>query len=86
MDDRTEKVLRRRQLLSGEEGAEGMFGQCPECSYETYVMSGEEAGCAWCQLELDECLRCSETLTPNNVSWNSNELCSYRDHVMSTDD
>ncbi len=49
-------------------------------------MGGEKDGCAWRQLKLDECLRCSETLTPNNVSWNSNELWSYRDHVISKGD
>ncbi len=40
-------------------GAEAIFRQSPECSYETYVMSGEEGGCAWRQLEFDERLRCS---------------------------
>jgi hypothetical protein len=68
---------------AAKEGAEGMLGSCPECSYETYVMSGEENGCAWCQLELGACLRCEEALTPNNVAWDTNEMCSYCDHILS---
>ena len=71
---------------AAKQGLEGMLGTCPECSYETYVMSGEENGCAWCGLELGECARCGEGLTPNNVSWDTNLLCSYCDHVMSKDD
>jgi hypothetical protein len=68
------------------DGGEGSLATCPECSYETYVMSADENGCAWCQLELDECLRCSTSLTPNNVSWDSHQFCSYCDNVMSKDD
>jgi hypothetical protein len=68
------------------DGGEGALDTCPECSYETYVMSEGENGCAWCQLELDECQRCSTSLTPNNVSWDSHQFCSYCDHVMSKDD
>lgn len=68
------------------DGGEGALDTCPECSYETYVMSEGENGCAWCQLELDECMRCHASLTPNNVSWDSHELCNYCDHVMSKDD
>jgi hypothetical protein len=34
------------------EGGEGSLAICPECSYETYVMSYGDHGCAWCQLEL----------------------------------
>ncbi|MCK1341968.1 hypothetical protein IVB38_39885 [Bradyrhizobium sp. 38] len=68
------------------DGGEPSLGRCPECNLETYVMSGDENACAWCDLELGECLRCSADLTPENVSWDSNELCSYCDHVMSKDD
>ncbi|MHC2400283.1 ssDNA-binding Zn-finger/Zn-ribbon topoisomerase 1 [Bradyrhizobium barranii subsp. barranii] len=68
------------------DGGEGALANCPECGYEAYVTNEDENGCAWCQLELDECLRCSTSLTPNYVSWDSNEFCSYCDHVMSKDD
>ena len=62
------------------------LGRCPECNLETYVMSGDENGCAWCELELGECQRCFTDLTPDNVSWDSNEFCSYCDNAMSKDD
>jgi hypothetical protein len=68
------------------DGGEGALATCPECSFETYVMSEDESGCAWCQLELDKCQRCFTSLTPNNVSWDSHRFCSYCDHVMSKDD
>jgi hypothetical protein len=86
METALKKFFEEDNYEAAKEGCEGMRGHCPECSYETYIMSGEENGCAWCQLELGECLRCSETLTPNNVSWDSSELCSYCNHVMSKDD
>ncbi|MGY3484607.1 DNA-directed RNA polymerase subunit RPC12/RpoP [Bradyrhizobium sp. USDA 4011] len=68
------------------DGGEESLATCPECSYETYVMSEDERGCAWCQLELDKCQRCFTSLTPSNVSWDSHRFCSYCDHVMSKDD
>jgi hypothetical protein len=68
------------------DGGEPSLGRCPECNLETYVMSGDENHCAWCDLELGECLRCSTDLTPDNVSWDSNEFCSYCDNAMSKDD
>jgi hypothetical protein len=81
-----EKFFEGDNFEAAKEGAEGVLGTCPECSYETYVMSGEENGCAWCQLELGQCMRCAEALTPNNVSSDSNEMCSYCDHITSKDD
>jgi hypothetical protein len=71
---------------AAKEGAEGSLGNCPECSYETYVTCEEESGCAWCQLELGECQRCEVALTPNNVAWDAHDVCSYCDHIMSKDD
>jgi hypothetical protein len=68
------------------DGGDAAIDRCPECSYETYVMYDEENQCAWCQLELESCARCDETLTPNNVAFDSNQLCSYCDHVVSKDD
>jgi hypothetical protein len=75
METALKKFFEDDNYEAAKEGAEGMLGRCPECSYETYVMSGEENGCAWCQLELGECLRCEEALTPNNVAWGTNEMC-----------
>ena len=86
METSLKKFFEDDNYEAAKEGAEGVLGTCPECSYETYVMSGEENGCAWCQLELGECLRCEKALTPNNVAWGTNEMCSYCDHIMSKDD
>ncbi|MGJ4957743.1 hypothetical protein ACQR1H_19020 [Bradyrhizobium sp. HKCCYLRH2015] len=68
------------------EGGEPSLYRCPECSYMTYIITDHENGCAWCQLELGECLRCDAHLTPDNVAWDTNQLCSYCDHIMSKDD
>ena len=35
MDDRTEKFFEGDNYEAAKQGAEGMLGQCPECSYET---------------------------------------------------
>jgi hypothetical protein len=35
---------------------------------------------------LGECKRRFADLTPENVSWDSNEFCNYCDNVMSKDD
>lgn len=60
---------------------------CPECGVEAYLMIDGETGCAWCEYVLEgECARCSETLTPDNVSFDNSDFCSYCDHVMSKDD
>lgn len=67
-------------------GSEPSLGRCPECSYEAYVITKDENGCAWCQLSLGECLRCETGLTPSNVAWDTNEMCSYCHHIMSKDD
>ena len=69
METALRKFLRRRQLRSGERRCGRPARPLPECSYETYVMTGEENGCDWCQLELGKCLRCDEQLTPNNVAF-----------------
>jgi hypothetical protein len=31
------------------DGGEPSLDRCPECSYETYVMTADENACAWCQ-------------------------------------
>lgn len=63
------------------EGVEAIFHQSPECSYETYVVSIEEDGRAWRQLEFDECLRCSicdrhgEALSSGKIGRSFRALC-----------
>ena len=86
METALRKFFEADNYEAAKEGAERPLNHCPECSYETYVMIGEENGCAWCQLELGKCLRCDEQLTPNNVAFNTNKMCSYCDHIMSKDD
>jgi hypothetical protein len=66
-------------------GGEDPLHDCPECSARAYITWGEENGCV-CRTELGECLRCKTGLTPNNVSWDNSDLCSYCDHIMSKDD
>jgi hypothetical protein len=68
--------------MAAKDGDEGPLQTCPECGLHTYVLS---EGCAWCELVLDECGRCSTPLTPSNVSFDSSVFCSYCDHIMSKD-
>ena len=59
---------------------------CPECGRSAYLSVEDEEGCVLCEFVLEgDCARCSETLTPENVAWDSNHLCSYCDHVMAKD-
>lgn len=59
---------------------------CPECGLATYLLSEEHVGCVWCGLVLGECGRCMEGLTPDNVSPDNLNLCSYCNHLMQKDD
>jgi plasmid stabilization system protein ParE len=72
--------------MAAKDGDEGPLQTCPECGLDTYVLSEEEVGCAWCELVLDECGRCSTALTPSNVSFDNSGFCSYCDHLLSKDD
>jgi transcription elongation factor Elf1 len=72
--------------VAAKDGDEGPLQTCPECGLDTYVLSEEETGCTWCGLVLDECGRCSTSLTPSNVSFDNSTFCCYCDHLMSKDD
>jgi transcription elongation factor Elf1 len=72
--------------MAAKDGGEEPLQTCPECGLDTYVLSEEETGCAWCELVLDECGRCSTALTPSNVSFDNSTFCSYCDHLLSKDD
>lgn len=72
--------------MAAKDGGEEPLQTCPECGLDTYVLSEEETGCAWCELVLDECGRCSTALTPSNVSFDNSAFCSYCDHLLSKDD
>jgi plasmid stabilization system protein ParE len=53
------------------------IGTCPECGLETYLTTVEEQGCVWCECVLEKCARCHVGLTPENVAWDSFNLCGY---------
>ncbi|MDP1748339.1 MAG: hypothetical protein Q8L22_02695 [Reyranella sp.] len=73
-------------FLAARDGGSMSVHHCPECGMETYLTTDEE-GCLLCEFVLEgECGRCSETLTPDNVSADSHLLCAYCNHVMSKDD
>ncbi len=72
--------------MAAKDGDEGPLQTCPECGLDTYVLAGDETGCAWCEFALDECGICSTPLTPSNVSYDNSAFCSYCDHIMSKDD
>ncbi|MFG3594508.1 hypothetical protein [Bradyrhizobium sp. SRL28] len=68
------------------EGGQDPVGLCPECGTKTYVTWQDENQCVNCFMELEACVRCGESLTPDNVSDESSELCSYCSYKMSKDD
>lgn len=59
---------------------------CPECGVEAYLLTENHTGCAWCQITLGECYRCSTELTPENVSFDKLSICAYCEYVISKDD
>ena len=81
-----DKYFEAEGYAAAREGAPRPLHACPECSVKAYVTWEEENACAWCDLELGECLRCETQLTPDDVAWDNNEMCSYCDHIMSKDD
>ena len=50
---------------------------CPECGFETYLLTEEEVGCVSCGLVLGECLRCGNGLMPYGISFEDSRFCSY---------
>jgi hypothetical protein len=72
--------------FAAKDGDDPPLGACPECGLETYVIWQEENGCAWCCESLDECSMCSTSLTPSNVSADSNSLCGHCANILSKDD
>lgn len=68
------------------DGGEQPLHDCPECGLTTYVLSDEHVGCVWCRLVLEECGLCMTSLTPENISLDDTDLCSYCNHVMQKKD
>jgi hypothetical protein len=58
---------------------------CRACGFGTYVMSGDDNSCAFCEDGLKECQICSTELTPFNVSPDSDRMCDYCAHILSKD-
>jgi predicted RNA-binding Zn-ribbon protein involved in translation (DUF1610 family) len=72
--------------FASKDGGEDPLSMCPECTTKTYVIWDEENQCTNCLLSLEDCDRCGEPLTPNNVSDDSSSLCGYCSNLMSKDD
>jgi hypothetical protein len=69
----TPKNLSYKELSTHED----LFADCPDCNEGgTYVMLGDFNQCLWCEFELGEC-PCGTVLTPDNVSLETLEICSY---------
>lgn len=53
-----------------------------------YVFNpGDISLCFWCDFTIEgECIRCLETLTPHNTSFDNSSMCSRCDWVMSKND
>ena len=72
--------------LAMTDGGEQPVSTCPECGLETYLMTEQEAGCAWCDCVLESCGYCATGLTPENVSHDNHGVCAYCDHILRKDD
>lgn len=81
-----EQYFEVESYVAAKDGAEQPVFDCSECSVKAYVIWDGENGCVWCGTSLGKCLRCHAGLTPDNVSWDNNDLCSYCDNLMSKDD
>ena len=75
-----------RSYVAMTDGDESPLQNCPECGLDTYLMSEEEIGCAWCGYTLAECARCMTGLMPGNIDPDNHSLCSYCGHLLSKDD
>jgi DNA-directed RNA polymerase subunit M/transcription elongation factor TFIIS len=86
METALEAHFEYESYSSVKDGGENPLGTCPECTTKTYVIWAEENQCTNCFLSLEDCDRCGEPLTPNNVSDDSSSLCGYCGNLMSKDD
>ena len=84
-----EKALRdyfeMESYIAATDGGEPPLHTCPECQADAYVIWDGENGCVWCETKLESCWRCGISLTPQNVSPDSNDTCDYCYHTMSKD-
>ena len=83
-----------RALYEGEiyiadtDGGESPLYACRECGADTYLLTEDHNGCAFCGEEIEgDCGGCGAPLTPENVPWDGSVgLCSYCSHVRWKDD
>ena len=65
------------------DGGELPVETCPDCEFETYLLTEEEVGCVSCGLVLGECIRCGNRLMPFGTSFEDSRVCSYCDYQES---
>lgn len=73
--------------IAAKDGGDEVICDCPECGLNTYIMTYDVNGCFWCEYVLKgDCARCHIALTPSNVAYDNNGLCSYCDDLFKKDD
>ncbi len=81
------EFLRESIYVAMTDGGDEPVWECPECALNTYIVTEEDNGCAWCEFVLErDCLRCGTTLVPGDVDANDYRLCSYCGYIISKDD
>ena len=68
------------------DGGESPVQTCPGCGSKTYLLTVEEVGCVWCELVLGECVRCGNSLIPDDTPFEDIRFCGYCFHQVSKDD
>ena len=67
------------------DGGESPVQTCPDCGFETYLLTEEEVGCVSCGLVLGGCVRCGKGLMPYDTSFVDSHYCCYCFHQESND-
>jgi peroxiredoxin family protein/DNA-directed RNA polymerase subunit M/transcription elongation factor TFIIS len=86
METALEAHFEYESFSSVKDGGEDPLGLCPECGTKTYIVWDNENQCVNCFMQLGACARCGESLTPDNVSSDSSDLCGYCSYQMSKAD
>ena len=67
-------------------GAPDGLQNCPECDLLTYVVGAGDDGCVWCDCKLGECAFCETRLTPDDVDFDDDRLCTDCGYKLHKDD
>ena len=67
-------------------GAPDALQNCRECDFVTYVVGAGDDGCVWCDCKLGECAFCETQLTPDDVDFYDDRLCTYCGYKFHKDD